>query len=518
MRIPAADSAREEIHLSLSERMSAVRVEVVEPSRSAGLAKLDRVEGGNWERLEGERRNAKWILRPPHPIPPGQPLVLRFSYAGSGEVAFLYYVGPEVAFASAWGDYWYPVVDSATGKGTGELTVMVPTGWRIATGGVRRSSAEEEAQGTFRSAILHSTYFSFTAGNYTVVRHEGAVPLSAYLLTRRDHIDSYLTGVAALLSALIAEFGAYPFDELVLVEVPRELAIQAGFNAFSPPGLIVVNSRAFDAPDVKYLLEWLGHEMSHQWFPHTVALRVPPGLSMEEALAEYGGLRAVETIAGPEAARRMRTSGFEYDPIYSAAAYFNLVGAGVDQPLADLQPSLEHRNLAYNKGFLVFDMLSREIGRAEFQRILHEITRGRRFQTITWHEFLNAITAGSNMNPGGFFEQWFGRIGAPDFHLSWSQEGDTLRGVISQPAPHYRAHLKIEIRGSHGQRLVHVVELKGARADFAVAAGFRAQSAVLDPAYEVLRWTPEYRAAADTARSERDHGDDRTGSHLPGSG
>ncbi len=495
MRVAAADTAREEIRLSLSERMVEMRAEVVEPSASAGLAMLERVDASS---------NVKWILRPPRPIPPGQPVLLRFSYAGSGEVASMYYVGPEVAFASAWGADWYPLVDSAPDKGTGQLTVSVPAGWRVATGGMRRSSAEEEAQGTFRSAILHPTYFTFAAGNYTVVQHVGAVPLSAYLLTRRDHIEPYLGGVDAILSALIQEFGEYPFDELVLVEVPRELANRAGFNAIGAPGLIVMNSRAFDAPDVKYLLEWLGHEIGHQWFPHAVALRTPPGLYMEEALAEYGGLRAVETIAGPEASRRLRTSGFEYDPIYSAAAYFKLVGAGVEQPLAELQPTLEHRNLAYNKGFLVFDMLSREIGRGEFQRILHEITRGRRFQSITWHEFLNAIAAGSGRNLDWFFEQWFGRTGAPDFQLSWSQEGDTLRGAITQPAPYYRAHLKIEIRGGEGHRLVHVVETTGARADFVVAAGFRAESAVLDPDFEVLRWTPEYRAAADTARSERD--------------
>ena len=249
---------------------------------------------------------------------------------------------------------------------------------------------------------------------------------------------------------------------------------------------------------------WLGHELSHQWFPHAVELRTPPGLYMEEALAEYGGLRVVETIAGPEAARRLRTTGFEYDPIYSALAYFKFVGAGVDHPLADLQPKLEHRNLAYNKGFLVFDMLSREIGRAEFQRILHEITQQHRFQPITWHEFIRATELGAGRNLDWFFEQWFGRSGAPDWQLSWSQQGDTLRGAITQAEPYYRARLKVEVRGSEGRRLVQVVETTGPRVDFVLPVGFRAQSAILDPEYEVLRWTPQYHAAADSVRAKPD--------------
>jgi len=502
IRLPPADTAQAEIRLSLAEPMSDLRVEIVEPSPGEGSSKLERGDGPGADRVEGERRSTRWILRPARPVPAGQPLVLRFSCVGSGGPALLYHVGPEVAFASGWGDAWYPVAEGTAARGTGELTVTVPAGWKVATGGIRRSRPGEEAQGIHRSAFLHPTYLTFAAGPYTEVRHEGDVPLSAWLLTPRDHIDSYLDGADSLFKALTVEFGAYPFAELGLVEVPRDIAQKAGFNAFSPPGMVVLNHRAFNVPGVKYLLEWLGHEMSHQWFPHAISFRTPPGLFMEEALAEYGGQRAVETIAGPDAARRMRTQGFEHDPIYSAAAYFNLVGTGVDQPLADLQSGPAGRNLAYNKASLVFDMLSREIGRAAFQRILHGLTRDHRFGTLSWSEFLEAIEKGAGRDLGWFYEQWFERTGAPDFHLSWSQEGDTLRGSITQPAPHYRAPLKIGIRGSDDQRLDHVVTIQGARADFAVRPGFAARSATLDPDYEVLRWTPEYRAAADSVRTQ----------------
>ncbi|MFL5381659.1 MAG: M1 family metallopeptidase [Longimicrobiaceae bacterium] len=504
LRLPPADTAREALRLWLSERMVDLRVEILGPAGSAGPAKLERASGdARPGRVAGERRNAEWILRPSHAIPPREPVLLRFSYEGSGEVDFLHYVGPEVAFASGWGDYWYPVVEGASGSATGELTVQVPAGWKAITGGARRGTAEEEARGTFRSAQLLPTCFTFVAGPYTVARRAGGVPLSAWLLKPRDHIDAWLAGVAAMQGVLGAEFGPYPFEELALVEVPRDIAIRAGFNAFSPAGFLVLNSRAFDVPDIKYLHEWLGHEMAHQWFPHAVTWDPPGFLYLEEALAEYGGQRVVEELAGPEAARRQRTSGFEYDPIYSAAAWFRLVGAGVDQPLAGMGPGIDQRNLAYNKGSLVFDMLSREIGRAGFRRILHDVTRGRRMHTITWREFLEAVSAGSGRNLDWFFEQWLTRAGAPDFQLSWTQQGDLVRGTITQAAPWYRAHLEVELRGSGGERIVHVVEITGASAAFTVAPGFRAVEAVLDPDYKVLRWTPEYRALADSVRAAR---------------
>jgi hypothetical protein len=494
IRLAPADSARAEIPMTLGAPMSALRVELVEPATAATLEREHAAD--DTTRVAGERNVARWVLRPASPIAKGQPVVLRFSCEGDGGPGLLYHVSPEVAFASGWGDYWYPVPAGA-GQGTGELTVTVPAGWKVATGAVRRSSDDEEARGVFRADFVHPTYFTFAAGPYTVVRRAGgAVPLSAWLLKPRERAPIYLAEVDTLFRAIIDEFGPYPLDELGLVEVPREIARAAGFNGFSPPGLLVLNHRAFDVPHVRHLYEWMGHEMGHQWFPHAFSLKTPPGLFAEEALAEYGGLRAVETIAGPEAARRMRTQGYEFDPIYSAAAYFTLVHAGVDHPVARLESDPHHRNLAYNKGSLVFDMLSREIGRAEFRRILHGLTRDRRFESLTWPEFLAEIERGAGRELDWFYEQWFERTGAPDFRLAWRQEGDTVRGAITQAAPHYRATLRIAIRGHAGQALDHVVPITGAATEFSVPVAFPTEKVELDPGYEVLRWTPEYRAAA----------------------
>jgi aminopeptidase N len=304
-----------------------------------------------------------------------------------------------------------------------------------------------------------------------------------------------------MVDVLSAEFGSYPFPELSLVEVPRALAIEAGFNAFSPAGFLVLNSRAFDAPEVKYLLEWLGHELGHQWFPHAVTFDPPGFLYLEEALAEYGGLRIVEEIAGPEAARRLRTAGYEYDPIYSAAAYFRLVAQGKDEPLAGLHAGIDQRNLAYNKGSLVFDVLSRELGRATFQRILRGVTQGRRLQSISWKGFREAIKRGSGRNLDWFFDQWLTRSGAPDFQLSWQQEGGRIQGAITQSAPAYRAHLTVELRGTRGERAKHVVEVKSLRHTFKLPVSFRVDQAVLDPDYEVLRWTSQYHVLVDSIRT-----------------
>jgi hypothetical protein len=230
----------------------------------------------------------------------------------------------------------------------------------------------------------------------------------------------------------------------------------------------------------------------------------PPGFPyLEEALAEYGGIRVVEALAGGDAVRRLRMIGFEYDPIYSATAYFQLVGAGVDEPLAVMGEGINERNLAYNKGALVFDMLAREMGPARFGETLRRLTREGPLRSITWEQFRRAVDAGAGREMGWFFDQWLTRAGAPDFRISWRQEGATLRGTISQTAPAYRATLAIEARSARGARVTRRVEVTGEATPFEMTPGFVVDSVHLDPDYEVLRWTPEFHALADSIRRAR---------------
>lgn len=492
LRLPAANKPRSEIRLVMSEAMRDLTVEIIEPAASAGIAKV--------QRTDAVGKHLKWIFSPARPIPANQTVLLRFSCAGGEKTASLFYIGPEVSFATAWGANWYPLVDGENDKSIGTLSFSVPVGQTVYASANRRSSTEEAGQGIFKFEFLRPTYFSFAAGNFTVVRRQGSVPIAAFLLKPRSHMEQYLNRVSQILDVLKQEFGAYPFDEFALVEVPRDLAQKAGFNAASLQGFVLMNHRAFDVPTPDRSLGWFGHEFSHQWFPHRLAFKTPPGLFMEESLAEYGGLRAVETLAGAKAAERYRRTGFEYDPIYSALEYFKLVGAGIDQPLSNLNPSMEHHNIAYNKGFLVFDMLSREIGREKFRHVLRNITRRYAFRNIMWSEFLRAIETGAGRNLQWFYKQWFERTGAPDFGLAWNQTGRKLQGIITQSAPYYQATLEIEAKNNQGQRVNHTLKVRGAETSFSLPINFRAESVTLDPHYLVLRWTPEYHDAAKAAR------------------
>ena len=493
IRLPASNMPRTALRLSLSELMQDFTVEVVEPAASAGTARL--------ERRDASGGNIKWIVLPVRPIPAGEAVRLRFSYAGGEQIANQFYIGPEGSFASVWGGTdWYPLLDGEDDKGIGTLRFSVPTGYTVYATGERRSSSEGAAQGRFQFEVNHRTYFSFAAGRYTVVRRAGVIPVSAYLLRTRQNTDQYLDGISRILNLLSQEFGRYRFSEFALIEVPSEQANRARFNGAAYEGFFFTSSLALDVPEFNLALPYFAHELGHEWFPHIVALKRGRGRFTEEALAQYGSLRVVEAMQGATVAEQYRRTGLpNYSVEFSALGYFKMAAAGSDQRLADLQGE-PGRRLAYTKGFLVWDMLSREIGRERFQRILHNLTRRYAFREITWDELLRAIEVGAGRNLRWFYEQWFERTGAPDFQLTWRREGRRLRGVITQASPFYRATLEIEAKSNQGQRLVRVVRVSGAQTPFSFPVNFQVEAVTLDPHYLVLRWTPEYRNAASAAR------------------
>ena len=76
-----------------------------------------------------------------------------------------------------------------------------------------------------------------------------------------------------------------------------------------------------------------------------------------------------------------------------------------------------------------------------------------------------------------------------------------MSGAITQATPYYRATMEVEVEGTERQRSIHKIKVSGARTEFVLPVKFRVHSTTLDPHYLVLRWTPEYHAAAKVARS-----------------
>lgn len=488
--IPATDQPRDFIRLGLGENMRDLVVEVMEPKECAGAIALDPgfpIGGANG-----------WVVRPAKPFPAGRPARLRFAWQGGEKSSFVFYLGPEGSFASGINTAWYPMLENGLGAGT--LRITVPAGLIVHANGLQRGSQQERAQGVFHYESVTPSFFTFVAGKYTVTRREGAIPVSVYLLKPRAGVDEYVEGCRKSIEVLSNEFGPYPSGEFAIVETPEAQARAAGFTGASVTGFILVTGEFLDQ---RFNFAYYGHEIAHQWWGNLIRRAGTRGNWMlNEAMAQYGSLRVVETLEGAAAAERYRRTGYPgYIEDQSGLGYLKVLAAGRDFPLSNI-PDNASRTLADGKGFQVLDLLSRTVGRDNFRRILREFTERHAFQRVTWDEFLQAIERGAGRNLQWFYDQWFERTGAPEWQLSWLQEGETVRGEITQAQPYYRATLEVRAESREGQKQSLTVEVEGAKTEFTLPVKFAAQTVVLDPHFQVLRWTPEFRAAVAQASAQ----------------
>jgi len=509
LSLPAANFPRDSLELSLSELMSDFRVEVVGPDSAAGHAQTEKVAVRPYSRPGWG--TATWRVHLPHQINANVPPLLRFSYEGGGpQTSFIFSLESEVCFGAGIGTAWYPEIEDGPVqpdgrlrglRGTGSLKFFVPPGYVLESQGTSLSKPEEISRGEFRFNIDYPVFFAFVAGRYTVQHGRGRIPTSLYLLKARANADSYLTGSEKVLESLVHEFGPYPHPAFAILEVPSEQADRAGFSGASLESFILSNT---DFLDKDFNTAFFGHEISHQWWGNLVRSKSVQGRwMMSEGMAQYGSLRAVEMLKGAAAAERYRRTGYpDYISDQNALGYFTLIAKGTDHRLSDLpQDGDLSRALSNSKGFIVWDMLSREVGRRRFSQILQNFIRKHAYQRVEWNKYLEEIEDGAGRNLRWFCDQWFERTGAPAFEINWKQEGRRLHGVITQTSPYYQATLEIEAKNIRGRSFVRTVRLREAQTSFSFPIDFHVDSAVLDPHYLMLRWTPEYRAAANEARS-----------------
>ncbi len=491
MLLPPAGEPRQSIKLILSDVMRNLRVEVLEPHVSAGTARMEQQASGE---------TITWTVYPARPIPARAAVRLRFAYDGGGQTRFVFHLGAEGSFAGGNSTAWYPQIERDA-RATGTLRFSVPAGYTVFAPGTQtsaRNAPPQSERAVYSFTIARPSYFSFAAARYRIERgrpSSSGVPISAYLLRPRPRIGDFLGGCARVLDALTEEFGANPYGEFALVEVPTEQAGRARFEGASGEGFIFSNGNFLDAD---FNVAYYGHEIAHQWWGVAIGRKWWESsrgrLMLDEAMAQYGSLRAVEAIEGARAAERYRRTGYPgYMDFHSADGYFMVEAGGFDQKLSELPEGEISRIIADSKGFIVYDMLARTVGRENYRRILRSIVSRYAFSNLSWDEFLRLIEIGAGTNLRWFYTQWFERTGAPEWRLEWRQEGDSLRGAVTQLPPYFRVRVELLIEGDQ-ENLTPTVELRGERTEFSFPVNFRARSVTLDPRFRILQRTPEYRA------------------------
>lgn len=433
-------------------------------------------------------------VRFPQPLRVGTEVDVSFEFRSGGDSCPVV-VTPQCAYARCHGD-WYPQPLEGSVVAPGTTRVNVPEDWRTLANGSLADSRVEEGRRieTWKSEV--PTARSFVAGPYSVRRFsDKGSTVVTYLLGEDTRIATkYGEGMQRILRVLEARFGSYPFETCTLVEIPDDVAAWKGA---AENGLIFVGSSELRSPDVNTAL--IAHEVAHQWWGNYVGSRNPAALMVDEALAQYGVVLAIEALEGEQAATEfLRFSRTGYLPCECARAYFNRIrGQEHDKPLIELTGKGYDYWLANAKGHWVYHMLRQRVGDDLFFRTLRELIvrhgGGEMSLADLRAAFVTAAPPEAELEK--FFDQWLDRSSAPVLDATWTAEdgtaGPAARVTIRQKGEPFELRLEVAVDSGRASSM-HVVSLSAQEQTFVLPAPGGATGVRVDPSHRLLIWDPAY--------------------------
>jgi aminopeptidase N len=289
------------------------------------------------------------------------------------------------------------------------------------------------------------------------------------------HTDLFLDAAESYLKRYQPLIGPYPFRQYTIVE-------NFFSSGFAFPEFTLLNRRLFQMGPRALMHGYLDHEMLHSWWGNSIYVDPADG-DWCEALASFGANYYGYVLDGDEpGARKYRRN---------ACSSFSLLKPEEDKPLGTFgQEEGAGRNIGYQKGAMVFQMLLREIGPDRFWATMRRLTADYTGKFVNWRTLQTLFEEQSNRKLGPFFEQWVRRSGAPHLSLGgavWRQEAALLDVTIEQAKPPFDLPVPLRVVYADGTSSDEVVEMDAAAATASLSARSRPVSVMLDPDYQVFR-------------------------------
>ncbi|MET8152630.1 M1 family metallopeptidase [Actinoplanes sp. NPDC049668] len=286
---------------------------------------------------------------------------------------------------------WFPVNDHPSDKATFSLAMTVPDGVEAISNGVpgARRTAAGWTTWTWRERNPLAGYLAFVAiGQYrmTVGTHAGqpmiiAIPESlpadgnaARALARTGEIADYLA----------TRFGPYPFASYGGVVLDDD---RVGYALETQSRPVYGNTFFRGGANATVV----AHELAHQWYGDSVALRRWQDIWLNEGFATYA-----EWLWQEHQGERTVQESFD-------RAYANF-----DWSIPTGDPGVDHlfSEAVYVRGAMTVQALRRKIGDDVFFALLKSWPAEHRDGNVSTEDFIAAAEKASGKDLGDFFEAW----------------------------------------------------------------------------------------------------------------
>jgi aminopeptidase N len=308
---------------------------------------------------------------------------------------------------------WVPMNDHPADKATWTVRATVPEGRSVVSNGQLRSQRTRNGKSTFvwNEPFPMSNYlltadvgfWTFRTGRtpdgtpITVAADPSLPPVPIPLNPPKAAVDFFYDTSAEVTDLWSRTFGPYPFDSTgAIADNANYNGQPIGFSLETQTRPLYSNVRSEST---------IAHELAHQWFGDSVAVKTWPNIWLNEGFATFA-----QYLWGAHRGTQTAHDAFMADYSRPAESPFWQV------IVADPQRDTMFASAVYRRGGMTLQALREKIGDDDFFRILRNWTAEHQHGNATTEQFIDLAQRISGQDLSAFFKTWLYTAGKP---TSW---------------------------------------------------------------------------------------------------